>query len=93
MVPFLPSYVPPNVIRFRTDYFFFNSAESRSSSEANSPSAGQRIICLLWNAKFHYYVNRNPPMTQTFVKVLKWGTEKVQYSNGFFYKLINGFPA
>jgi len=39
--------------------------EQSLSSEANSNSASQEILQLLWNNKFHYRARYNPPLLPT----------------------------
>jgi hypothetical protein len=39
-----------------------NSMRQNRSWEANSHSASQEILCLLWNPKVHYRVHNSPPL-------------------------------
>jgi len=39
--------------------------EQNPSSQTDSRSAGQQIICLLWNQKDHYHIHKSLPMVHT----------------------------
>jgi len=52
------SYITPFVpVPYSSTYFITNSMEQRPFQEADSHSASEEIVCLLWNLKGHYHVH------------------------------------
>jgi hypothetical protein len=49
-----------------------NSMENTPSSEANSHSANQEILHLLWNLKVHYHVHKGLPLGHVMWVMSPW---------------------